>query len=233
MTASWSYPTPAPIPPSATFRLPAAPWVYVPWIVNVPAEPVTPGLIGTPVLLTLPFTVPVPPSRPPVRVTVLVVDVSVPWARIVLPPDCVSGPETVNVDPPETVIPPALPSAPAVVKLPPSWTVNCPPAAFVVNPASALPLDVLMISEDVPSRTIVAAFVTMLAPANSNWPVPETKYVPPVSVVPEKLLKLPDWYSVLDSTSTVPVLDSAYARIAVPVPVDFSSVPALVKVPPK
>ena len=41
---------------------------------------------------------------------------------------------------------------------------NWPPAAFVVNPARALPLDVLMIAEDGPSRMIVAAFVTTLAP---------------------------------------------------------------------
>ena len=51
--------------------------------------PPTPPGMTWPSLVTLPLTVPEPPRRPPLMVTVLVVEVRVPPVRLVLPPDCV------------------------------------------------------------------------------------------------------------------------------------------------
>jgi len=107
---------------------------------------------------------------------------------------------------------PALLKAPAVAMFLPFRMVKRPVAAFTAKLASAsVPLSYrLRIAFD-PSRTIVAAFVTMLALARLMVPrlptEPYTIYVPPVRVVPLKLVKPSVTCSVLPAlTCSVPVL---------------------------
>ena len=65
----------------------------------------------------------------------------------------------------------------------PFWIVKLPPAALVAKFAStsvAGKLDGLRNADVGPFNTMFAALVTMSAPW--TWSLPETRYVPPVSV---------------------------------------------------
>src|SRR5438067_11538362 len=77
----------------------------------------------------------------------------------------------------------------AVAKDWPPWTVKLALGAFVAKAAKAFLLDRSTICAAGPSRTIVAAFVTITAPG--NWKVPPTMYVPPLRVPALRLVSTP------------------------------------------
>src|SRR5580704_16440996 len=162
----------------------------------------SPGVM-VPALLEVraPVINPFPNSEPPFRLTAPVAD-SDP-SSVVVPPDCVNipGPPNVNVLPVLMVKVPALEKFPAVVNERFPARVKLP--LLVAKFAKPLALDWLIIWEEVPVRVMLAALVTMLALLNCSVPV--TLYVPPVSVVPEKLLRLPLTSNVLLLLPTVRV----------------------------
>src|SRR6202048_5223053 len=84
-------------------------------------------------------------------------------------------------------IAPELIKLPVVVKLRLPAKVKLP--ELVAKLARALTLDWLMIWDAAPVNVMLAALVTIFAPLNCS--VPDTAYVPPVRVVPAKLVRLP------------------------------------------
>src|SRR2546422_643874 len=155
----------------------------------------------------------------------------------------------VNVLPVPIVIAPALLNAADWLKFLPFWIVKLPVEAFVVILASvSVPVPLLSNCEEVPSRMIVATLVVMLP---GSCIAPRTLYVPPVSVPPERFVRLLLTVSVVpDSafsmpllvtvplrtsvplcTSTMPLLLKGVAIVALPEPIDLVSVFELFNVP--
>ncbi len=82
----------------------------------------------------------------------------------------VSEPVTVMVLPLFTVRLPLSVKLPAVVKFAPDASAKLPLEAIVVNPARPLLLLVEFTISPVPCSVMLAASVTMLAPANDSFP---------------------------------------------------------------
>ena len=114
----------------------------------------------------------------------------------------------------------------------PFWTVKLPIEVTEVRPASAFWLLVLMICELVPSSVTEAARVLMALVVPGTWSVPETEYVPPVRVVPDRFENEPCTENVPAWTWMVPGFENETPSkiVAVPEPV-FVTVPLLVNVP--
>ena len=117
-----------------------------------------------------PVIEPVPKSEPPFRLTPPVEADSVPLS-VVVPPDWVNIPEP----PSENVLPVLMVKVPALAKFPTVVNERLPARAklplLVAKFASPLALDWSIIFEDVPVNVMLAALVTMLAPANCSVPV--------------------------------------------------------------
>src|SRR5438874_13464688 len=163
----------------------------------------TPGVM-VPALLEVraPVIDPVPKSEPPFRLTPPEEDDSDPL-YVVMPPDWLNIPEPPN----ENVLPVLMVKVPALAKFPAVVNERFPARAkvplLVAKFARPLALDWSIILEAAPVSVMLAALVTMLAPLNCSVPV--TLYVPPVSVVPEKLIRLPFTSNLLLLLPTVSV----------------------------
>src|SRR5690349_8634365 len=152
LTFSWSYPTPAVVPPISMGSEPPAPCAYEPVIASAPGE--NPGDTVPAGFETAAATVPAPESVPPFSVTL-----EAPMAEL--------GPTTRE---------PVLDSAFGSVSVLPPVTVSEP--GFVVKSRNPSFPDVSWMDAEDPLRVIVDWFVTMSAPV--NFRMPETLNVPPV-----------------------------------------------------
>ena len=188
------------VAPASTVMSPVAPSTP-PLAASVPPLARTrPVLLMVGVTVPKPLTVPALASVPAAKLPPAICSVPPSWL-VKLP-----APAVVKVLLPPTLTMPALLKLPSVVKLRPLRMVKLPAAALVAKLARALVAPLLLRKlEPTPSSRMVAALVTTLAPVNWNVPGPMTLYVPPVSVVPAKLLS-PVRFNEPASTCTVPPL---------------------------